>query len=136
MKKRISFLIVPVIFLTTIITLLSCSHKTNDANPGNDKQVGGRCEDCEISYVDIPDNLNWQTTIGLPGEEGGRLEISGLILKQDGVTPASGIIMYLYQTNSMGYYVPSSNQNPASRRHGHLRGWLKTNEKGNISLPQ
>lgn len=111
------------------MTSLSCS-RNKDVNASDDRQVGGRCEDCEIFYVDMPDNLNWHTTVGEPGDSGEKLVISGVILREDGVTPAEGIILYLYQANSEGYYAPAANQNPASRKHGRLRGWLKTNENG------
>ncbi len=40
---------------------------------------------------------------------------------------------YYYQTNEKGLYVPAKNQTQA-RRHGVLRGWVKTNLKGEYKI--
>lgn len=112
------------------MAILSCKANHNGSGNGNETQVGGRCEDCEIMLVDMPENSSWQGTIFPTGEPGERLVINGKIYKKDGFTPAPGIILYLYQTNAAGYYAPAPNQNPASRRHGRIRGWVKSNAAG------
>ena len=117
--------------ILSILSLLpSCHEKDFNTSGSADKQVGGRCEDCEIFYVDMPSVFSWETQINQQDEPGEKIEISGVIYRHDGITPAEGIILYLYQTNHTGYYTPSANQNTASKRHGRLRGWLKTNERG------
>lgn len=55
--------------------------------------------------------------------------MSGTIFKKDGKTPAPGVILYVYHTDNKGKYTPASKQTDA-RRHGHLRGWIKTDERG------
>ncbi|MGH9843375.1 MAG: intradiol ring-cleavage dioxygenase, partial [Blastocatellia bacterium] len=57
------------------------------------------------------------------------MEISGTIYKADGKTPAAGMILYVYHTNAEGAYKPAAGQ-AVSRRHGRLRGWMNTNERG------
>lgn len=93
------------------------------------KIVEGGCDGCELIYAGMPKNLNRETTIAELSEPGERLEISGTIFKPDGKTPAPNIILYVYHTDARGFYSPLSNQTHA-RRHGHLRGWMKTNERG------
>lgn len=54
--------------------------------------------------------------------------------KIDGKTPAPNIIIYYYQTDNNGYYSPSPNQDPKSKRHGHIRGWVKTDNEGRYAI--
>ena len=80
-------------------------------------------------YEGMPDLLEWETVIAAKTEPGERLEISGRVFKADGKTPAAGIILYVYHTDAQGRYSPSMTQTHA-RRHGHLRGWMKTIKDG------
>lgn len=82
----------------------------------------------------MPQALTWQTNIASASEPGERLEISGVIYRPDGKTPAPGVILYCYQTDATGHYTPAPNTTGLTRRHGHLRGWLKTNERGEYKL--
>lgn len=93
------------------------------------QKVGGGCEDCDLMYAGMPKELTWQTTIAAAKEEGERMEISGAIYQKDGKTPAVGVILYVYHTDAKGVYSPSATQTHA-RRHGHLRGWVKTDAQG------
>jgi protocatechuate 3,4-dioxygenase beta subunit len=77
----------------------------------------------------MPEELSWQTKINASGEPGEPMEISGIIYRKDGKTPAESVILYVYHTDATGLYSPSANQT-SGRRHGHLRGWMKTNAKG------
>src|SRR5690606_2706219 len=62
-------------------------------------------------------------------EPGERMIISGTIYKKDGKTPAPDVILYVYQTDNTGRYTPTPKQVHA-KRHGHLRGWVKTDAQG------
>ncbi len=95
-----------------------------------DRQVGGSCECCEAWKDGIPDNLTWETQIAPVSEPGERLEISGTIFKKDGKTPASDIILYVYQTDADGNYSNGPGISACANRHGHLRGWVKTGTDG------
>jgi protocatechuate 3,4-dioxygenase beta subunit len=94
------------------------------------KLVGGGCEGCEGIFEAMPTQLSWETTIHKAGEPGEPLEISGTIYKLDGKTPAPNVILYVYHTNAQGIYEPSPDATGWMWRHGHLRGWMKTNERG------
>ena len=100
------------------------------------KKVGGPCEGCEAIYENIVpfEKLPFKDT--LPGyfENGPKLLISGKVLKADGRTPAKDVILYLYHTSKKGIYPIKGNEKGWARRHGYLRGWLKTNEKGEYSF--
>jgi len=79
-------------------------------------------------YYDMPKVMSAETIIN-PGTEAGELMIiEGTIFKNDGKTPAPGIILYVYHTDAKGYYsnLPGEKDIP----HGHLRGWMKTGRDG------
>jgi len=77
-----------------------------------------------------PDSLSWQTVIAPEDEPGERLVISGTVYKPDGTTPAEGIVVYVYHTNVEGIYPKRGDETGNGRRHGYLRGWMRTNENG------
>ena len=116
------------IFLVAILTGLMFSG-CSQPNPVIKKEIGGRCEDCEQMFEGMPGNLAWRTVIAGADEPGEPLVISGTIYKSDGKTPASNVILYVYQTDNTGNYTPGPQQTRA-KQHGHLRGWMKTDENG------
>jgi protocatechuate 3,4-dioxygenase beta subunit len=116
-------------FFSTIffLVLTSCSMAQRD--PG----IGGGCEDCQMMFDGMPSTLSWETQISPKGEPGEPMVITGTIFKADGKTPAPGIILYVYHTDNKGEYSPAPGQKEA-RRHGHLRGWVKTDAQGRYKL--
>jgi protocatechuate 3,4-dioxygenase beta subunit len=94
--------------------------------------VGGGCEGCEavfespVAFEDLPE------VDTLPGfdEKGPKIEISGTIYKPDGKTPAPGVILYVYHTDQQGNYSTRGGEKGWGKRHGYIRGWVKTNEAG------
>ena len=48
----------------------------------------------------------------------------------DGKTPAPGVIIYAHHTNAKGIYPKRGDERGWGRRHGYLRGWVKTNADG------
>lgn len=116
---------------------VACSQNKPTTNSKNkqvatDIKVGGNCEGCEAIYESpVPFEALGHTDT-LPGfkEQGPKIEISGTIFQQDGRTPAPGIILYLYHTDQDGKYSGGSNESEWSKRHGYIRGWLKTDSNG------
>lgn len=94
------------------------------------ERVGGYCEGCEAIYEGMPSQLNWETRIAAADEPGEPMEASGVIYQPDGKTPAPGVILYAYHTDAHGIYPPAPNASGNARRHGRLRGWIKTNARG------
>jgi protocatechuate 3,4-dioxygenase beta subunit len=66
-------------------------------------------------------------------EPGERLVITGEIHRADG-RPAAGLTLYLYQTNVKGIYAKRGDETGNGVRHGYLRGWLRTDERGRYEI--
>lgn len=89
-----------------------------------------RCEGCEAIHEHSFDNLGWSAVIPPAAEPGDKLVLAGTVVKPDGRTPAAGVIVYAYHTNAKGIYPTRGDERGWDRRHGYLRGWIKTNERG------
>lgn len=89
-----------------------------------------RCEGCEAIREHSFDNLSWSTRIPPAGEPGDPLVLTGVVYQKDGRTPAPGVVVYAYHTNTGGVYPTRGDEQGWARRHGYLRGWVKTNERG------
>lgn len=113
---------------TFLVILLASSCLVACGQTKTKKIVGGGCEGCELYTEGMPANLSWQTTIAQK-EVGDKLQISGTIYKKDGKTPVAEVIMYFYHTDSDGLYKATPKQKIA-KRHGRLRGWIKTDDRG------
>lgn len=100
----------------------------------NTAPVGGGCDGCELMFIGMPSVIN--SVDSSPGwnEKGQRLLISGKAVKADGVTAAPDVIVYYWQTDNNGYYSPRPGMDERTKRHGHIRGWMKTDANGNFSL--
>lgn len=98
------------------------------------KIVGGPCQGCEAIYEYGNHVLNAVDT--LPGfiAAAEQLKISGTIYQSDGKTPAKDVLLYIYQTNQEGVYPKKKNATGWAKRHGYIRGWMKTNTQGQYTL--
>lgn len=72
-----------------------------------------------------PTTVSSVGTIVDTNEPGERLEISGQVFSPDGVTPASNVIVYAYQTDATGEY-----RNDPKTRVARLHGWAKQMLRG------
>jgi protocatechuate 3,4-dioxygenase beta subunit len=88
------------------------------------------CDGCEAVSEQDFSNLDWRTDIASRGEPGERLRLDGLVYQRDGVTPAEGVVIYAHHTNREGLYAGGGDQTEWTRRHGALRGWIKTRADG------
>lgn len=88
------------------------------------------CEGCEAIYERPFDDLTWSATISGEEEAGESLVLSGTVYAPDGSTPAKDVILYAYHTNAEGVYPTRGDEKGWERRHGYLRGWIKTDEAG------
>lgn len=127
--KLASFIIFPVLLFVSA----GCGQSTDQSPAKNSSQhVGGPCEGCEAIFELAPsfDKLSWIDTLPDFNEPGPKLVISGVIYKADGATPAPNVILYVYHTDQTGHYSPKEGQTGWARRNGYIRGWMKTNAKG------
>lgn len=61
-----------------------------------------------------------------------KLKISGTIFQADGVTPASDVILYIYQPDENGNY--EMKRDAFNKRYVYHRGWIKTNADGHYTF--
>ena len=78
----------------------------------------------------VPTDLSWQVWLIQKGESGKPVVISGIIYKADGVTPDSGVIVFLYQADAGGYY----HRPKEDVFHPRLYGWLITGKDGRYEI--
>lgn len=106
------------------LNLSACSrvHALDQAKPRYPSTLSGGapCGSCVA-----PAHLSWKTIIPPSKEPGELLDISGTIYQPDGVTPAEGIVLFVFHTDVTGYY---NEQDDAS--HPRLKGWMKTGANG------
>ena len=114
--------------LLLALTLLGCSPTPQGGATAQDRRALPDCEWCGAD--EAPDSLSWQATIAGPDEPGEPLVISGTVYRSDGETPAPGVLLYVYHTNAEGIYPKRGDETGNARRHGYLRTWLRTDERG------
>src|SRR6476620_5048584 len=116
--------------LLIITSLSACSQTGNQSK--NTKHVGGNCEGCEAIYECPVAFEKLTNTAALPdhNEPGPKLEISGIVYQRDGKTPAKDVVVYVYHTDQTGHYTPAPDAKGWGKRHGRIRGWLKTDKNG------
>lgn len=87
--------------------------------------------DCDWCGADeAQENISWQATLAQKDEPGTWITVKGQIFHPDKKTPAKDIVLYLYHTNAKGIYEKKGNETGNGKRHGYLRGWLKSDESG------
>lgn len=62
------------------------------------------------------------------------MRLVGTVFEADGVTPAEGVVIYAHHTNNEGLYINGTNETEWSRRHGQLRGWVRTGVDGSYAF--
>lgn len=126
-----------ILMTIALLPVAGCSQSTSDKKTAEQK-VGGNCEGCEAIHespvafeklenmVWLPD---WKEKESHPDQPGIKLAVNGTVYNADG-TPAPGVIIYIYHTDQTGVYPTRGDEKGWAKRHGYLRGWMKTNEKG------
>ncbi len=92
------------------------------------------CEGCEAAWEREPSTMVASIQLAGKDEPGERLLLQGTVFKADGRTPAPNVVLYIHQTNAAGRYAGGSKESEWSRRHGRLRGWLKTGPDGRYEV--
>src|SRR6188768_494926 len=119
------------LLVTILISNFVCTQNSTKKVRQDNIHVGGSCEGCEAIYespipFDSLKNLCW-----LPdwNDKGRKLAINGVVYKTDG-TPAPNVVIYVYHTDQAGVYPKKGDEKGWAKRHGYIRGWMKTNENG------
>jgi len=120
------------LFFLLLLSFYGCTQPSPPVVKAASKHVGGPCEGCEAIYENkLPfESMNEVDTLPTFGEQGPKLIISGTVYQEDGKTPASDVVLYVYHTDQTGKYRVMGEEKGWGRRHGSIRGWMKTNAKG------
>lgn len=124
--------ILSIFSFTFLLQVAACSQATQQPTEQSKTiAVGDGCEGCEAIYESpIPhDELPHVDTLPDFNEPGPKLQISGIIYGIDG-KPAKDVVVYVYHTNQEGLYADKHHGKGWEKRHGYIRGWMKTNERG------
>ncbi len=128
----------------SLILLLSFALLAPSCTGAEDKPRAASTFPSDIDGPDglhgMPAQLSWRDTspaFDLPGQ---KLLLTGVIYQPDGKTPAEGVVLYYYQTNTEGRYLHDPNQprsmtpNNLGQTHGWIRGWVKTGADGRYEI--
>lgn len=116
------------IFFLCCLPFIAC--QAQDKRVVEEKVVGGPCEGCEAIYEYGNKELFPTDTLPEYASGGEKLKVTGTIYEADGKIPASDVILYIYHTNADGIYPTKGGETGWARRHGYLRGWIKTGKDG------
>jgi len=94
-----------------------------------ERVVGLPCEGCEAVFEGMPATVGTEGRLAPTGEPGRPLVVEGVVTTGAG-HPASGVIIYAYQTDAGGLYPAAPSLRGAAARHGRLRGWARTDAAG------
>jgi protocatechuate 3,4-dioxygenase beta subunit len=115
-------------YLISGLLLVACASTTQDTQDGT--QLLGTCEGCEAVFEYGDKVLGSIDTLSDFDQEGTPIRITGFIYKSDARTPARDVVLYLYHTDQNGVYPPADDGTEWGRRHGSIRGWIKTGADG------
>jgi len=83
-----------------------------------------------MGAIDAPANVGVKTVLSNETDKGEPVNISGIVYKADGKTPAQNTLIYLYHTDCEGYY----GRKPGEHKHGRYRGWMLTDREGRYTF--
>ena len=113
------------------VLFFSCAQSQESENY---RLVGGPCEGCEAVMEFGNNKLNAIDTISGFDSAKNKLMLTGIIYHPDGKTPAEDIVLYIHHTNKEGIYPTEGDEEGWGKRHGYLRGWIKTGKDGRYTF--
>ena len=135
---RYYFKTVDIIVCAVFISCSSSSVKHDEWPLSNVMSGKDTCDDPDAdvncSFLNMPENISEVVIIAGEKEQGERLNLSGRVYKEDGVTPYKNVIMYFYHTDSKGVYSKTGNETGVRKWQGRLHGWCKTNADGKYEI--
>jgi protocatechuate 3,4-dioxygenase beta subunit len=114
------------------LTITSCQSQTRKTD--SNKIVGGPCEGCEAIFEYGKQILTSIDTLPDFEINEPKLRLTGTVFEKDGKTPADNVILYIYQTDRNGIYATKGNEKGWAKRHGYIRGWIKTDNTGKYTF--
>ncbi len=128
---EIKFKTIQIFFLLVLWLSTSCNAQTKNKTS---KLIGGGCEGCEAIYEFGDKALASIDTLPKFQSNQPKLKIIGTVFKKDGISPAENVIIYIYHTNSQGIYETNGSETGWAKRHGLIRGWVKTGKDGKYTF--
>ncbi len=120
---------------STLLLFLPIIFSFSNAQDFNSRKlVGGRCEGCKAVFEFGNSELASVDTLIDFQNPGTKIKLTGTVYKSDGKTPAENVILYIYHTNQDGIYPTRGDEEGWARRHGYIRGWVKTDSSGKYSF--
>lgn len=99
-------------------------------SPDREPIISLPCEGCEAVFQGLPDTIASGARIAPQAEPGEPMRIEGTVYDRRG-EPVPGVIVYAYHTDARGIYPPNERfPGQAAYRHGELRGWARTDDRG------
>lgn len=83
-----------------------------------------------MGAIDFPAKIGPKFDLATAKDKGELMKIGGTVYQADGKTPAANTLIYLYHTDTEGYYGRSSSEH----NHGRYRGWMLTNKDGHYAF--
>lgn len=120
-----------IIISSCLFLLFSCVRSQENVEY---RLIGGPCEGCEAVMEYEGKVLNAVDTLPEFNASAEKLKITGTIFKPDGITPAENVILYIHHTNAKGVYPTRGDEKGWAKRHGYLRGWVKTGKDGEFTF--
>ncbi len=114
-----------------LLTVTSCQSQPES---NRNQIVGGGCEGCAAVFEYGNKTLTSIDTLPAFNKTEPKLKITGTVYKKDGKTPAENVILYIYQTNRAGIYQTKGDEQGWAKRHGYIRGWIKTEADGKYTF--
>jgi protocatechuate 3,4-dioxygenase beta subunit len=94
----------------------------------------GTCEGCEAIFEYGDRILTSVDTLPDFHDKGQKIKITGTIYLKNGMTPAEGVVLYIYHTDQEGVYATKGDETGWGRRHGYIRGWIRTGRDGKYAF--
>lgn len=116
------------ILLVSLFWISACQSQTKD-----DAELGGPCEGCEAVFEYGDEKLNSVDTLPNYKNNEPKIVLKGKVLNKE-LEPIPNVILYVYHTDRKGLYAKNGNEEGWAKRHGYIRGWVKTDTSGNYTF--
>lgn len=116
----------------------TCTEQTKEITElSNKKQFAiAKVQSADFEYYDISKAISATDTSPGWDQTGQKILLTGIVYQDDGETPAPGVLLYYYHTNTEGKYLHKPGEkrsmppNKLGQTHGYIRGWVRTGTDG------